>query len=81
MQAHGRDSRDIPRYPDMNLSLSIFMFSQEGKRDEEATKVGNESDVLDFIEQRVNLSLAGLAARTGDSFKVCVYVYRMVCRL
>eukprot|EP00752_Nemacystus_decipiens_P015188 g13524.t1 len=38
----------------------------EGKRDEEATKVGSESDVLDFIEQRVNLSLAGLATRTGD---------------
>ena len=65
----------------MNLSLSVVMFSQGGKTDEKATKVGSESDVLDFIEQRVNLSLAELATRTGDDatstgdgFKVCVCV-------
>lgn len=64
----------------LHLPLYLFLFYQEGKGDNEAAKVGNESDVPDFIEQRVDLSLAGLAsctgdddaASTGDGVKVCV---------
>ncbi|CAN0267212.1 unnamed protein product, partial [Ectocarpus fasciculatus] len=36
------------------------------KDGDEATKVGSESDVLDFVEERVNSSLAELATRADD---------------
>lgn len=61
------------------ISLSIFMFYQAGDEDDEARKVGSESDVLDFVEAHVKSSLAALATHSGDDAtslgddaKVCV---------
>ncbi|CAN0298215.1 unnamed protein product, partial [Pylaiella littoralis] len=42
------------------------MFYQAGDEDDEARKVGSESDVLDFVEARVKSSLAALATHSGD---------------
>lgn len=55
------------------------MFYQADKEDGEAGRVGSESDMLDFIEERVASSLEKLATHssddaisTADGDKVCV---------
>lgn len=68
----------------LDVCLYFFMFYQ-GEEDGEAARDG--SDVLDFIQERINLSLAEIATSTGDDAtrwemaSRCVCVCRMFCRL
>lgn len=53
------------------------MFCQTNKEGDGAHRVGSESDVLDYAEARIELSLAELAAgddgtSAGDDAKVCM---------
>ncbi|CAM9611877.1 unnamed protein product [Ectocarpus sp. 4 AP-2014] len=72
--AMGRAANVLPEYVDgATMKFAAIhkdghwtLVALDGKDDDEATKVGSESDVLDFIEERVNSSLVELATRTDD---------------
>lgn len=71
----------------------VIVFCQTSKEGDGANRIGSESDVLDYVEARINLSLAELATHTvdapmstgddssstGDDVKVCID--SMLCRL
>lgn len=57
------------QWTDFYFVLAICQTNKEG---DGAHRVGNESDVLNFVEARIDLSLADLATGTGDDVKVCV---------
>lgn len=60
----------------MNLRLPrILIFYQTNKEDDGSHRIGRESEVLDYVEARINLSWAELALnRDGDDVKVCCVV-------